>query len=129
MVLSSAGFRIIFQGGSRGWYWKVALPPWLMLATSGVTFPRVLYPGAVVVFHLPELSIAKLPLSGDARIILYADDILLYKPVNSAEDIGDLLNLENVQKFAGRIITRQWKSTYSNLLTRLNWHPLHVPYS
>ena len=35
-------------------------------------------------------SIAKLPLSEGARIILYADDILLYKPVNSTEDIGDL---------------------------------------
>ena len=193
-------------------------------------------------------SIAKLPLSKGARIILYADDILLYKPVNSTEDIADLqcdvdkifewircqglspnyaktqllpvsrsrckfpisltLNghpipscdtvkylgvtlsssfswadhiqstckaarrklglvhrtfhmappqvrhtiyrsailpkldycsavwdphqechkteLEKVQKFAGRIITGQWKSTYSSLLTRLNWHPLHV---
>lgn len=34
--------------------------------------------------------------------------------------------LENVQKFAGRVITRQWKSTYPNILAQLNWLPLHV---
>ena len=34
--------------------------------------------------------------------------------------------LENVQRFAGSIITRQWKSTYPNILARLNWLPHHV---
>ena len=39
---------------------------------------------------------------------------------------GHKSELENVQKFAGRIITKQWKSSYPVLLSHLNWQPLHV---
>ena len=35
-------------------------------------------------------SISHIPLSSGAIIILYADDILLYKPINSAEDTNSL---------------------------------------
>ena len=35
-------------------------------------------------------SISSLPLSQNARLILYADDILLYKPVNSVADVSHL---------------------------------------
>ena len=37
-----------------------------------------------------SISIAGISLSKHARVILYADDILLYKPVNSTEDINNL---------------------------------------
>ena len=35
-------------------------------------------------------SISSLPLSQNARLILYADDILLFKPVNSVADVSHL---------------------------------------
>ena len=35
-------------------------------------------------------SISHIPLSQGAKIVLYADDILLYKPINSAGDTSNL---------------------------------------
>ena len=35
-------------------------------------------------------SISKLPLSHNANLILYADDVLPFKPVDTAEDIDQL---------------------------------------
>ncbi len=34
--------------------------------------------------------------------------------------------LENVQKFAGRVITGKWKEPYNILLEELNWLPLTI---
>ena len=47
--------------------------------TSGVHI------GSPVIFHLP---IASLPLSSTSRLLLYAVDILLYKPISSAADVS-----------------------------------------
>ena len=35
-------------------------------------------------------------------------------------------SLENVQKFAGKIITNQWNSSYSDIRTALNWQTLET---
>ena len=36
----------------------------------------------------------------------------------------DISALEQVQKFAGRIVTKQWKSDYTTLLSTLRWQTL-----
>ena len=38
--------------------------------------------------------------------------------------VTDKSSLENVQKFAGKIITNQWNSSYSDIRTALNWQTL-----
>ena len=40
--------------------------------------------------------------------------------------VSDIDALESVQKFAGRVITRQWHSDYHTLCSTLNWQPLSV---
>ena len=40
--------------------------------------------------------------------------------------VSDIDALENVQKFAGRVITRQWHSDYHTLCSTLNWQPLSI---
>ncbi len=37
---------------------------------------------------------------------------------------SNIEKLVGVQKFAGKIITKQWKAEYLNLLATLNWQPL-----
>ena len=36
----------------------------------------------------------------------------------------DIKKLESVQKFAGKIVTKQWRAEYPDLLASLNWKPL-----
>ena len=40
--------------------------------------------------------------------------------------VSDIDALENLQKFAGCVITRQWHSDYHILCSTLNWQPLSV---
>ena len=51
--------------------------------TSGVPQGSILGPLLFIMFMN---SLTKVPLSDNAKLILYADDILLYKPVNSDQD-------------------------------------------
>lgn len=55
--------------------------------TSGVPQGSILGP---LLFNIFMNSISTLPLSSNSSLILYADDILLSKPINSDEDIRDL---------------------------------------
>ena len=57
--------------------------------TSGVPQGSILGPLLYIIFMN---SISKLTLSSGARLVLYADDILLYKPVNSEKDCDSLQN-------------------------------------
>ena len=51
--------------------------------TSGVPQGSIIGPLLYIIF---VNSISKLPLSPGAKLVLYADDILLYKPVNCEMD-------------------------------------------
>ena len=55
--------------------------------TSGVPQGSILGPLLCIIFMN---SISHIPLSEGAKIVLYADDILLYKPINSAGDTSNL---------------------------------------
>ena len=57
--------------------------------TSGVPQGSILGPLLYIIFMN---SISKLPLSPGAKLVLYADDILLYKPVNCEMDSHHLQN-------------------------------------
>ena len=48
--------------------------------------------------------------------------IAIWDPRSSVDNLA----LENVQKFAGRVITGKWKEPYSILLEELNWLPLTI---
>ena len=37
---------------------------------------------------------------------------------------SDIQTIESVQKFAGRVATRQWKEDYQTILSQLNWEKL-----
>ena len=55
--------------------------------TSGVPQGSILGP---LLFNIFMNSIAKLPLTENTKLILYADDIVLYKPIDSAVDNSNL---------------------------------------
>ena len=38
----------------------------------------------------------------------------------------DIANLDNVQKFAGRTVTRNWSMSKTELQSKLNWQPLQT---
>ena len=60
-------------------------PFWTMLLSLSVH--SILGP---LLFNIAMNSITNLPLSPGANLILYANDVLLYKPVNSETDIEQL---------------------------------------
>ena len=60
--------------------------------TSGVPQGSILGPLLLIMFMN---SLTKVPLSDNTKLILYADDILLYKPVNSDQDSDAFQNWTN----------------------------------
>ena len=63
--------------------------------TSGVPQGSILGPLLFIMFMN---SLTKVPLSDNTKLILYADDILLYKPVNSdafQQDVNSIQNWTN----------------------------------
>ena len=59
----------------------------LVNVTSGVPQGSILEP---LLFNIVMNSISKLPLSRNANPILYAENVLLYKPVDTPDDIDEL---------------------------------------
>ena len=55
--------------------------------TSGVPQGSILGP---LLFNIAMNSMFKLPLSPNAGLTLYADDVLLSKPVDSTQDVNQL---------------------------------------
>lgn len=55
----------------------------LVLVSSGVPQGSILGPLLFIIFMN---SISDLPLSSGVKLVLYADDILLYKPIDSPND-------------------------------------------
>ena len=81
-----------FASYLSGRYQRVALDGFSFSyqpVTSGVPQGSILGPLLYIIFMN---SISKHTLSSGARLVLYADDILLYKPVNSEKDCDSLQN-------------------------------------
>ena len=47
-----------------------------------------------------------------------------YSTVWDSHSSTDINRLESMQKFAGKVITKQWKADYPTLLASLKWQPL-----
>ncbi len=75
--LSSRQQRVVLDGTASE----------LASVTSGVPQGSILGP---LFFNIFMDSIAKVPLSTNAKLILYADDILLFKPTSTTEDANHL---------------------------------------
>ena len=60
--------------------------------TSGVPQSSILGPLLFIMF---KNSLTKVPLSDNTKLLLYADDVLLYKPVNSDQDSDAFQNWTN----------------------------------
>ena len=92
--------------------------------SSGVPQGSILGP---LLFNIVMNSISNLPLSTNARLILYADDVLLFKPIDSAADAESLqLDVDKVIKWmSSQGLTPNHTKTQLLPITR-STNPLHI---
>ena len=94
--------------------------------TSGVPQGSILGP---LLFNIVMNSISKLPLSQNANLILYADDVLLYKPVDTAEDINQLQqDVDSILKWMSSqgLTANQSKTQLLPITRSRNALPIHI---
>ena len=77
--LSNRRQRVVLDGESSA----------LLPVTSGVPQGSILGP---LLFIIYMNSISQVPLSPGTKLLLYADDIVMYRPVNSQSDVSSLQN-------------------------------------
>ena len=85
VVPSLPGLKITYLGGFNVWSWMV-IPQ--LLSKSHREFLGIYCQATAL--HLFINSIFEVVLSSGSKIILYADDLALYKAINNNQDLLDL---------------------------------------